>query len=269
MWENGGFGAEAGGFMNESNIEANANVETKKGGRGPQRLASVTCSMLNDNTQESLIIEGFEFSMLKLVGLVRKVDESSTKTSYVIDDHTGQVNVTQFNEENDDGTHSAASGVAEGHYVKLYGNIRFYQGKPSVLCFKITQIEDPNLITTHLLEVVQQSHMLSSLMNGGAGGKIKNEPQQVFTPVLENSTVQAIPKMPGREDGQSVHDVVVRIIKNTISSDPNCSGVSRDLIKVSVKNFSAAEVDQSIDYLQGQGMIYSSLDEDHFLMIDN
>lgn len=274
MWESnqnaGGFDAGFagdGGFMNNSSIDTPGKSGPKKAARGSQCLAAVTCRMLLDNAnQEGLVIEGFRVNMLKLVGLIRKVDESSIKITYTIDDHTGQMEVTSFVEDSDDGSAPTTMALAEGQYAKVFGNIRWFNGKPSITCFKMFQIEDPNLITTHLLEVIHQSQMLLKLSNGqGEGVSNGND---VVKPVLENSTLAAIPAMPGAGGGNKPEDVVVNIIKKQLQINAMCPGVSKDLIKNSAPEFTNAQIEKAVDYLLGQGMIYSSMDEDHFLLID-
>ena len=42
--------------------------------------------------------------------------------------------------------------ITEGSYVRVFGNLKSFQGNPHIIISRISKVKDPNDITTHLLE---------------------------------------------------------------------------------------------------------------------
>jgi len=267
MWDNNsnaggfdaGYGGGDGGFMNQSsNFDTPGKAAAKKVVRGNQKLASVAIKTLLDNSADTLMIEGFEISMIKVVAIVRKVDETSTKVSYVLDDHTGLLDAVKFLEDNDDDSEQG-SAMAEGQYVRAIGSLRMMQGKPSLLCFKISQLEDPNIITSHILEVIQQRLKFKQLQDkptNGAGP----------VPVLDNSSIKEQTPVPGA--GGSFGGAPHEMVYQAIGSFKDVAGVSKGMMASALEGkLSSNDIMNAIKHLLEEGLIYSSTDEDHYLVI--
>jgi len=261
MWENnetfaGGYGAtdsNAGGFMNTStNFGTPGGSAKKQGMRKNQNIVAVTIRSVLNMQGEGVQIADTPVHMVVICGIVRGVEESSSKTVYTIDDHTGVIDVTQFHEEEDA---AGMGGVAEGLYARVHGTVRNSGGNITVLSFKIQQVEDPNMITTHILEVIHHRMKLQQILTKKEGGASTGGAQ----PVLANSSLQQ------RGAGGSAAELVC----DAIRSFGSANGVNKQMMRQALAGkLAAATIDETVEQLLGDGMIYSTTDEDHFLVID-
>jgi hypothetical protein len=82
------------------------------------------------------------------------VQPTSTMTIYKLDDGTGVVEVRLWNDSDDNAEQASAAPVAEGTYVRVFGNLRVFQGKTNVVAFAVRPITDFNEVTYHSLEAI-------------------------------------------------------------------------------------------------------------------
>ncbi|KAF2357856.1 Replication protein A C-terminal [Trinorchestia longiramus] len=264
MWNNpGGFdgdfsgttgGGSGGGFMNTT---AQFGSPAAKKERRSQNIIATTVKCILDCQEESFTIEGMEVNMVCLVGIIRSVDISSTKISYTLDDHTGVIDVLRYPEGDAEETNENDA-LAEGVYARVFGPVRSLQEKRHILGFRVVQVDDPNMITTHVLEVIQQQLMLKKLKSSGAG--------EGSGPVLANSSLLSGPSVPGGS-GNSDKDLVYRVIVQGSSSE---SGISKAAVKASLQRKLAADkIDRLMEELASDGSIYTTVDDEHFMAIES
>ena len=162
----GGFNATAGG-----------------GGAGNENKAEGVLPLVIEQVLESsdggISLFGHQYAMITLVAIIRNVDYSSTKVTYQLEDHTGTYGAAGSRVGNtdtprdvhawfplsnagridahlwieDDGVTSTPSIVPQS-YARVVGSVRNQGGSKSIMIFKIDQINSPNEVTTHLLEVL-------------------------------------------------------------------------------------------------------------------
>uniref|UniRef100_A0A5K4EHS2 Putative replication protein A n=1 Tax=Schistosoma mansoni TaxID=6183 RepID=A0A5K4EHS2_SCHMA len=81
---------------------------------------------------------GIEFSQISVVGIIRSVNESSTRVEYEIDDYTGPCLPVKLFTEDQDNTSSGPQSrpFRELSYVRVHGHVRNFQGVKHVIAFR-------------------------------------------------------------------------------------------------------------------------------------
>lgn len=274
MWNNtGGFGGDfdggysgqdggaaaagGGGFMNSPGQFNSPGAGAKKERRN-QNLIATSIKTILDCQEDPFMIEDLEVHMVVIVGIVRSVEITSTKISYSIDDHTGIIDVLRY-PDGDSDDNSQPDALAEGVYARVYGPVRSHQEKKHIIGFKVAQVEDPNMVTTHLLEVLHQKMKIKKLMEAdqGAAGGVGS--------VLPNSSLRSGPEVPGKTGG-SDRDMVYAAIKSSTSD----VGMSKTMmITVLRGKLSAEKIEKVVEELAAEGAIYTTHDDDHFMVIES
>lgn len=88
-----------------------------------------------------------------LVGILRDYEVQSTKATYRIEDHTGEIKAIWWLESDTDSVPNLPL-VKEGNYVQVFGSIRNKEEGKMVMVLKMFPVEDCNILTNHLLQVV-------------------------------------------------------------------------------------------------------------------
>lgn len=93
------------------------------------------------------------FLQLNIVGIVRDYEVQSTKATYTIEDHTGQIKAIWWLENDVDSAPNLPP-VKEGNYVQVFGSLRNQEGSKNLMVLRMFLISDANVITNHLLQVI-------------------------------------------------------------------------------------------------------------------
>lgn len=72
----------------------------------------------------------------------------------MIEDHTGQIKAVWWLENDVTDEAPELPTVKEGGYVKVFGTIRTQDGEKTLMVMKMFPIDDCNVCTTHVLEVI-------------------------------------------------------------------------------------------------------------------
>lgn len=136
-----------------------------------------------------------------------------------------------------------------GSYVHIYGLPREQDGEKHILVLRIFPVKELNELTCHLLEVIyvaqmglhkqQSTKQISSFANASSSSGMDNQ------------------DFPGMDRDQS-H--VFHIIKNDISE----GGIERSEIKSKVPAHISSKVDDILEFLAGEGHIYTTRTDNHF-----
>lgn len=239
-------------------------------------IAQVLKAASNDFT-----MFGMTFSMVSIVAIVRNIDHSSTKITYMLEDHTGQIEAHYWLEEGDT---SNTPALLLNTYAKVFGSIRNSGGSKLIMIFRI-ETTSLNELTTHLLEVLNARYMAEEYSKTGY------KPAESSTSDLTrsntgfnasgNDTVSAAAGLKGKQ-------LLVFEAVKTLRSD---AGVSLQELQTKFSHIPAAEllyviyichwqrptnilfsfssIFRSItEFLSSEGHIYSSIDSEHFLPTD-
>lgn len=110
---------------------------------------------------------GMTFGMITCAAIVRSIETSSTKITYLLEDHTGRIEAHYWLEEGDS---LKAPDVMINNYAKIYGSVRSQGPKKTIMVFKMLAISDPNEVCTHILEVLNARFKSEEYSKGMAGG---------------------------------------------------------------------------------------------------
>ncbi|KAL0897703.1 hypothetical protein Bca101_081664 [Brassica carinata] len=240
-----------GGFMSSqpSQPYESSSSSTTKG------LVPVTVKQINESShsggeKSGIVINGIELTNVSLVGLVCDKDVSKvTEVRFTLDDGTGRIDY--------------------GTYVRLNGHLKTFQGNKQLLVFSVRPIVDFNEVTFHYIECI---HFYSKNSESQLGQQVGDVTQShtVNSSVNTNQATTLNPVMPTQNsDGngrKNLDDMILDYLKQ-----PACTarqqGIHLDEIAQQLK-VPKNKLEGVIQSLEGDGLIYSTIDEYHFKHVE-
>ncbi|KAI9548611.1 hypothetical protein NQZ68_007478 [Dissostichus eleginoides] len=182
-----------------------------------------------------------EFNQVSVVGIVRELLPFVKYVQYALDDMTGPpLTVRQWVNSEDCTLLVFAS---PGTYVKVIGSLRSSTGERSLQAKHIRVITDLNEITSHMLEVVH-AHM------------------QILKKKFDvNMNITAVPS----EDLPSVQGQVLHVIRRGSVRD---IGIGYKELQSQLDLLSPRDIKSSLTSLMDKGLVYHTIDENHFKSTD-
>lgn len=101
-------------------------------------------------------LSGLSFGMMTVVAIVRAIEHSSTKITFTLEDHTGQIDAHLWLEEGDV---AQVPAILLNTYACVHGSVRTQGGTKAIMIFRIDAINSINELTTHILEVLNARYM--------------------------------------------------------------------------------------------------------------
>lgn len=114
---------------------------------------SVKQVLHSKSPEEVFKVDDVELNTIKLVGTLLDPHDHSTNFTFKLDDGSGIIECKQWIDK-DSGTPSALTNVLPGSIVKVFGNIREYEGKIHILVFNASQLDDWNEVSYHTLDII-------------------------------------------------------------------------------------------------------------------
>ncbi|XP_076221428.1 replication protein A 32 kDa subunit-like [Nomia melanderi] len=243
MWDSHNNSADkiSGGFLNDSRNSIDGN----KG--SVERIENVMPVFIRhlNNSHGDLKILGSPVRLVTFIGIVRNIEETTTKISYEIEDDTDSI--TAF--------HWLASGkvtpdpiIKFNTYIRVYGYLREQNERKHVLIVKMLPILDLNELTSHMLEVTYimlKNQRMSNIDHESSDAMIIND-------AITDDNISGLTKEQA---------TVFKIIQSENDSE---NGIERDVLKTRVPKNILSHIDNIIDFLISEGHIYSTLTDDHF-----
>lgn len=257
MWNSQGGGQDfnsstfgGGGF----NTPGQGDEKKRKANRSNNMVPVTVGQIISAKNEDDSFVSGnLQLTQVTFVGLIKSVKESATRIDYEVDDMTGPpIEVRHFNEsdEGEDGENQASNAFPVNSYVRVNGLIRAFGGKRTVNCHKMLLVTDVNEIVCHMLEVVfcsassqQQTGQSGSGGTGGASDFGDNGQIPGLTSL--QSQVQMIIRKHQSEKGCSINE----ICQNLRSAAPKA-------------------IRDAIEFLSVEGLIYSTIDDEHYQATD-
>ncbi|XP_052864761.1 replication protein A 32 kDa subunit [Anopheles cruzii] len=244
---NDSFGA--GGF--NATAAGGAESESKSEGVLPLVIKQILKS-----PDSGITMFGHHYTMITIVAIVRKVEYASTNVTYQLEDHTGRINAHYWV---DDNAPNSTPTVVPNSYARVVGSVRNQDGSKVIMIFKIDQVNSPNECTTHLLEVLHARYKLEEQYKRkvelGANTNANAASNGGF---METDSVGASLGLNGKQLA------VYKAIKSHVSA----IGIDRKELQDKFSHINSSEMATIMDELIGEGMIYSTIDGDHFLCVD-
>jgi len=264
-----------GGFVSSQSPAIGGTQEKKK---RSQNVVPLAIRQILNSPDENLTVCGHEVHMVSILGIVKEVVTVTTKVTYTIQDSTGEIAAVKWLEG--DGT-DAATSIMENTYVTVVGTARTQQGKKHVMIFKIQPLYDINQLTTHMLEVIKTPFVLEEINkhNGTGGGAEGNNQSVNNSSMMGGGGGGAEPMdqsnagggggggMSALEQGLTPDQrMVYQIIKCTKTDE----GADKlDLMTNLRGKMSTKAVEAAVEFLSGEGHIYSTVDDDHYKTTDD
>lgn len=228
-----------GGFLDES---------TQGGGgagkKGPQSndrsIAPVMIKHITSATTGDLQIAGKTVNTLTFIGIVRNIEQDTTKISFSIQDDTGTVTAVMWLEADKNPADNICTQV--NTYVRVYGLLRNQNNQQHVLILRMYPLEDLNELTSHFMEVIY--FILKA-----------NKP-------AEESTAPPTLTFDSTMSGMSAEQVAVLEIVRS-ANEAECGIEKRDIL-TQVPKHVVSRLDEILDFLLCEGHIYTTSSEDFF-----
>ncbi|KJE94440.1 hypothetical protein CAOG_05082 [Capsaspora owczarzaki ATCC 30864] len=183
-------------------------------------------------------MDGAEFAVVKIVGVIRSVQEVTSHRTYLIEDGTSQITAKAFGPVNN-------ADLREGVYARITGPVREFQNVRSIHPATLHPITNFDEITHHSLEAIltHLQRTKGSLQDraGGAG--------QPASSLLRSHAQTG--------DLSSLATQLVTLI----GSSPD---ISFDDIRDQFPNATPDQLRNVLTDLTNEGHVYTTHDDDHF-----
>ncbi|XP_013186863.1 replication protein A 32 kDa subunit [Amyelois transitella] len=251
-----------GGFFNSPGQFGNVATpnQGQKTGRRASRTAPIVIRQAIHCGDDGIKIWGTEIQIVSIVARIRNIRIQSTKITYTIQDITGRMRAVLWLEQNEDD--KTTPKVQVNDYVQIYGNVKTNKGKKVLMAFKIMPVTDVNAITFHYLQCIHN--------------KVKMEADSKKEKVVNNNVTASsgLPanSMVGLTDSSvSVNGLNPRqmMVFNLIRACSLEQGISKqDMYDTLKDRMSQMEFENILEWMCGEGHIYSTIDEEHFRATD-
>ncbi|KAI3318334.1 replication protein A, subunit RPA32 [Xylariaceae sp. AK1471] len=217
----------------------------------------------------SFRIDGLDVKQVTIVGMVRSISPQTTNITYKIDDGTGIIEVKQWLDADKQESAEASPTFKEEEYVRVWGRLKSFSNKRHVGAHVIKPVRDFNEVNYHLLEATYV-HLFFTRggppQQGGSGGG-GYEMEGVTGGGGDNNSLfvggsTADPKYRNYSaKARKMFEYIER------------AGAPTEGIHMSViareAGMSVQDVMAAAEELLGHGSIYTTLDDDHFAILES
>lgn len=204
---------------------------TAGGATGPERaegIAPVFIRQILNSPEGNFQMFDMSFSMVCIRAIIRKVDISSTKITYLLEDHSGRIDAYYWLEEGDT---MKAPDVMVNQYATVYGGVRPQGERKTLMVFKMMPLKEPNELITHLLETLNAYYKAERISSKGAdyssfGGAMAGQSNSYG----------------GQDDGLNDFTPLQRVVYQAIRAQKAEDGVSRDILRKRLSHLREADL---------------------------
>eukprot|EP00466_Bigelowiella_natans_P009008 jgi/Bigna1/48084/estExt_Genewise1.C_220046 len=248
-----------GGFSSPNQYSSPSAQSPSVQAKRNQSLTPVSIKQLHEAKQPdqmTFTVDDKQVSQVKLVGMILSVDVQAANTNYTIDDGSAQIEVRIYT--NDDNQLDLNSGCREDVYVKVVGNLRDIGGNRMVVAFQVHPIKSFNDITLHHLDVIHTHLKNVKGPLDAKGNLVVNSAPMMQT----NQNYDAV-EGGSNEDGMEAYQAAVLKVF-AIHSKNKERGTSISEAMEKLPNYTPAQIREAVEFLSGEGHLYSTIDEDHY-----
>lgn len=194
------------------------------------------------------------FGTVQLVAIVRNIDYTTTKITYLLEDHTGQIEAHTWLEEGDA---SKSAQIVVNTYATVFGSVRNQGGTKTLIIFKIEPVKSPNVITTHLLDVLN----------------VRFSAEQYATKKTTEVDAQfQMDTAPPANTVEGQHPLGLTgkplVIYQAVQKNTSESGISFEELERKFSHIPTKELREIVEMMTQEGMCYTSIDANHFKSSD-
>ncbi|KAL6264464.1 hypothetical protein P5V15_004572 [Pogonomyrmex californicus] len=239
MW-NESSASLGGGFLDDSTQQLGGT-----GKKGPQSndksIVPVLIKHITSSTGD-LQIAGKTVNTLTIVGIIRRIEQDTTKISYSIQDDTGTLTAVMWLEA-DKNPAESNNCTQINTYVRVYGLLRIQNNQRHVLILRMQPLEDLNELTCHFMDVI---YFIVSA----------NKP--IEESALSTNTIMSDNTMSGMSPEQMA---VLKVVRS--ANETECGIEKRDIL-AEIPRHIVSRLDEILDFLLCEGHIYTTSSEDFF-----
>ncbi|EKV15703.1 putative replication factor-a protein [Penicillium digitatum] len=264
-------GGGGGGFMPG---ETNSPAGGKTGDRDNKTLRPVTVKQVLDASQPfpeaPFQIDGADVANVLFMGQVRNISSQSTNVTYIIDDGTGECEVKKWidsttadNMDTDDGK-ASGDGKTElqlNGFARVFGSIKSFANKRYIGAHSVRPLSNINELHTHLLEATAV-HLFFT--RGPPGGTAAGGNAAGGDAVMGGADNYG----GGQNKALASMSLVAKKVYNLLKTEPqDDTGLHMQVI-ASKLNMPATEVARAGEELLGAGVIFSTMDEQTWAILE-
>jgi len=290
-----------GGFVSNNNEFGSGGQRQKRVIPYDERkLSQVTCKQIINappaDQDDPVMIDEVEVSQLHMMARILSVDVQSSHTSYTINDYTGTLAVKQWHQDDQ----QQGPNIAEGTWVHIFGRINSFQGKCSINAFDVIPVTDFNEITHHFTEVIfahlmnlETAKKQAMGMNNGSMMGMGNSSTNDMGPGYGNGVNSGNGGFGGNsggfgggnqggfgggnqggfgggnqgDDKPVLHQMILKVVKSPEFAH-NETGCNVNNIFQRLPNENVQAIREAIDILAEEGIMYSTVDEEHYKAVE-
>lgn len=246
-------GGDSGNISSPSNDKQRRPTEEKS-------LVPVTIGMAKRATN-NILQDGREPEQIKIVGAVCDATNKSTSIEYALEDGTGKIAVKEWVEDGNKVKEQMSAEAAVDHqYIRVIGKIQEYEGELQIVAQHVKKLTDANELTYHLLEVVRSAEKYKRSSN------IVGSPSMAMSHMQLNHGVSLHASKPigmGGEGDGGLQNEIMNFLKGF---DESVGGNINEFIATH-SQYGESQVRATVEALSTEGMIYSTIDENHYSAI--
>ncbi|KAJ5674399.1 uncharacterized protein N7477_004333 [Penicillium maclennaniae] len=270
-YNNYGSGGGGGGFMPG---ETNSPSGGKSGDRDNKTLRPVTIKQVNDASQPypeaNYQIDNADVANVLIIGQVRNISSQSTNITYKIDDGTGEVEVKKWVDSATADSMDMDGGKAHGDgkseivtdgYARVFGAIKSFGHKRYIGAHSVRPVTDINELHCHVLEATAV-HLFFTRGPPGAPGAGANGAAG------DAAMGGADDYGAGQNRALASMSPLAKKIYNLLKTEPqDDTGLHMQQI-ASKLNLPATDVARAGEELLGAGVIFSTMDEQTWAILE-
>ncbi|KAK9510380.1 hypothetical protein O3M35_005179 [Rhynocoris fuscipes] len=216
-------------------------------------LAPVSIKQILDCSEDGLKIKDIDVQVVKVVGIIKSVEKSTIKVTYVIEDATGEIQGISYLESDTE----APEPVTEDTYCIMIGSVRSQSGTKHIMIFNIFPVTDFNEIIDHYLSVIHHPLKAETMDNSNLNEPmlIKQEMMSSYGTADTKTTNMNYYDMDPKY--RKVYEIVLRSESESgISVDEIISCIGGKMPRDQIRN--------ALEHLVGEGHIFTTIDESHY-----
>ncbi|CAI9098488.1 OLC1v1035147C1 [Oldenlandia corymbosa var. corymbosa] len=253
----------AGGFSATQNNDGSLSSAKS---RDAQPMLPVTVKQISDavpsDDKATFVIDGVDVKHVMLVGMAFEKSQRVTDVSFVIDDGTGRINCHRW--VNDTVDTSEVDLLSDGSYVRVHGLLKAFQGNKQIEVFAIRPVTNHDEVSCHFLSCIHY-HTYISKKNGVT---ISSQPHSSTPAVsttmtgVQNSFSDHFSGQQSTNGHKGIDQMVLEYLERPMSQAQE-KGVHKNEIASNLK-LSMDKISEVIETLESEGLIYSTIDENHY-----
>jgi replication factor A2 len=211
---------------------------------------------------ESLQLFGQEYKMVTIVAAVKNIEHTSTKISYELEDFSGRLFAHLWVDED----MPRNLNIMINSYVRVVGGVRSQNKVKSIMIYNIHPVSGINEVGTHYIDVVNARYSAEATAAGGdGGGSQKGGGMDVDSNVPKAGGNAQPATTDGELEGLNAKEkVIFKMIQGALETN-SVEGYHKDEVYTRFPHFSRGEIDAMLDKMSTEGLIYTTVDPDHFM----